>query len=529
MATKGLNDSQDSRKRMSQDNSNYNSPSELGEGKNKESEKEKIVREINKARRYLADGHTQKAIERANEAMKAVNKLFGNSAELLPCYFVLAEAFIEEGKNKKAEDYLIQAYWSIVKHDKDNKQPGEEDQNQAQMSEEDRAINKATLHKVFARLYTAKDQTDKAMDHITEGIYLDTKRFGPEDINVSLSYYTIANIFAKQGKIIEAQIYYAKAVELWYRFLKNFFKSEGQIEEPDEILYKQASSMLKNIEMSYLNYQREGKEIQEEALIELNYTMSMLYRLMNDDGLSMEYAKTLAKLMYDKYGELHKKYLSMQRLLPYNFAYDQDFQKPQQGYLMQNDDRFNDSHHHPVFDDNSMVQPNNKYQNEHEQYSVDHDSPARGHHEEHHHHHHEEHHENHSRHHEEYKANQEEEAPRENEIAEGQAERSGEHAEGHSVHVSEGKGGQGEVEQEQVNNEGEDLGQENGIQGGEEGQGEYIPMAEGEEQVEGQGEDGIQGEGEGEAQEEAQVEGEGGDQPADGEANGENEGEAAQE
>ena len=130
--------------------------------------------------------------------------------------------------------------------------------------------------------------------------------------------------------------------------------------------------------MAYLNYQRDGKEIQEEALIELNYTMALLYRLMNDDALSIEYARTLARLMLDKYGELHKKYLSMQRLLPYNFSYDPDFQKPQQGYLMHNEDpdpmRLNDSH--PVFDDNSMVQPNSKMHQDYD--SVDHEQQSPG-------------------------------------------------------------------------------------------------------------------------------------------------------
>lgn len=57
MATKGLDDSRDRRERGSHDNSAYNS--EMGDGKGKETDKDRIYNEINKARRYLADGHTQ--------------------------------------------------------------------------------------------------------------------------------------------------------------------------------------------------------------------------------------------------------------------------------------------------------------------------------------------------------------------------------------------------------------------------------------------------------------------------------------
>ena len=41
-----------------------------------------------------------------------------DSIELLPAYFVLAEANINLGgtKLKKAEEFLIAAYWNLLKH-----------------------------------------------------------------------------------------------------------------------------------------------------------------------------------------------------------------------------------------------------------------------------------------------------------------------------------------------------------------------------------------------------------------------------
>ena len=55
------------------------------------------------------------------------NKVFGeNSIELLPAYFVLAEANICMGTTrlKKAEEFLIAAYWNLLKFTSDDSEKG---------------------------------------------------------------------------------------------------------------------------------------------------------------------------------------------------------------------------------------------------------------------------------------------------------------------------------------------------------------------------------------------------------------------
>lgn len=54
-------------------------------------------------------------------------KVFGeNSIELLPAYFVLAEANICMGgtRLKKAEEFLIAAYWNLLKFTSDDGEKG---------------------------------------------------------------------------------------------------------------------------------------------------------------------------------------------------------------------------------------------------------------------------------------------------------------------------------------------------------------------------------------------------------------------
>ena len=82
------------------------------------------------------------------------NKIFGeNSIELLPAYFILAEANINMGGSrlKKAEEFLIAAYWNLLKFDSDENEKG--GQEEALVTPEEKERYRASLHKNFGRLF----------------------------------------------------------------------------------------------------------------------------------------------------------------------------------------------------------------------------------------------------------------------------------------------------------------------------------------------------------------------------------------
>jgi hypothetical protein len=78
------------------------------------------------------------------------------SIELLPAYFVLAEANICLGGSrlKKAEEFLIAAYWNLLKFtsEENEKGGGSED---ALVSKKEIEQYRAWLHKTFGRLFLA--------------------------------------------------------------------------------------------------------------------------------------------------------------------------------------------------------------------------------------------------------------------------------------------------------------------------------------------------------------------------------------
>ena len=86
------------------------------------------------------------------------NKIFGeNSIELLPAYFVLAEANICMGASrlKKAEEFLIAAYWNLLKYTSDENEKGGDTKGQEDVlvTKDEIERYRASLHKTFGRLF----------------------------------------------------------------------------------------------------------------------------------------------------------------------------------------------------------------------------------------------------------------------------------------------------------------------------------------------------------------------------------------
>lgn len=143
-----------------------------------------------------------------------------NSIELLPAYFLLAEAKILMGNLKKAEEFLIAADWNLLKQTSDEGDKNNEDT----VDEEDIKSYEASLHKTFALLFFA--QTEKrpealprALDELTEAILLESQRHGPEDIHMCSSYFLLGQLFLKDQAEIKAKAFFQKIVQILKTFI----------------------------------------------------------------------------------------------------------------------------------------------------------------------------------------------------------------------------------------------------------------------------------------------------------------------
>lgn len=135
---------------------------------------------------------------------KITDRTFGeNSIELLPAYFILAEANICLGgtRLKKAEEFLIAAYWNLLKSTSDENEKGGASGNEnALVDKKEIETYTANLHKTFGRLFLAQNRPEaepQALDELTKGIYKECKEFGPESYHLCSSYFYMGELFKK--------------------------------------------------------------------------------------------------------------------------------------------------------------------------------------------------------------------------------------------------------------------------------------------------------------------------------------------
>lgn len=181
------------------------------------------------------------------------NKAFGeNSIELLPAYFVLAEANICMGgaRLKKAEEFLIAAYWNLLKFTSEDNDKGAVPED-ALVTKEELETYKASLHKTFGRLFLAQNRPGaikQALDELTQGIYLECIEHGPESIYLCSSYYYMGELFKKEGSVQKARNFYQKIIHIWKMFIieKDFNEMEDfHYSTIEDIYYEEAHEHLK--------------------------------------------------------------------------------------------------------------------------------------------------------------------------------------------------------------------------------------------------------------------------------------------
>lgn len=95
----------------------------------KENGKNQISKAVDQAKRLIINGQIDEASRLVYDTMWGTiqSKIFlEGSIELLPAYFVLAEANICHGGSrlKKAEEFLIAAHWNLLKHDSEESEKG---------------------------------------------------------------------------------------------------------------------------------------------------------------------------------------------------------------------------------------------------------------------------------------------------------------------------------------------------------------------------------------------------------------------
>ena len=165
--------------------------------------KTEINKAVQEAKEMIIQGQVEQAnthvYRKMNETIQG-NVFKENSIELLPAYFMLAEANICMGGSrlKKAEEFLIAAYWNLLKFTSDENDKGGSDSEyeDALVSDQEIKRYRANLQVNFGRLFLARQgDNKKALKELTEGIYLQSLLDQPESPYMCSSYYYLGNLY----------------------------------------------------------------------------------------------------------------------------------------------------------------------------------------------------------------------------------------------------------------------------------------------------------------------------------------------
>lgn len=209
------------------------------------------------ARQYMINEEFERAHRETYSIMyeQITSKIFAeNALELLPAYFILAEANIGMGRTKKAEEFLIAAKWNLLKSKNDNKDDKSRAGDDSLLDQAEIIRFEAMLNRMFGKLFMATNNP-KAIDEMTLGIYRDSEEFGPEHIELSSSYFNMGQLFYMREEPDKAKAFYLKICDIWKKYVlqeqeeenqANFENTELLVTEAYKHLYEVSSFLERN-------------------------------------------------------------------------------------------------------------------------------------------------------------------------------------------------------------------------------------------------------------------------------------------
>ncbi len=107
--------------------------------------------------------------------------------ELVPAYLLLAEANLGLKRFKVAEEFLLYANWSVLKHPDCSHQL------------------KSHLYRNFGKLYASQGRYAEALKQLANDVYYSSLESGPEHIDTAGGYFYMADVFLTQANAAPPQ------------------------------------------------------------------------------------------------------------------------------------------------------------------------------------------------------------------------------------------------------------------------------------------------------------------------------------
>eukprot|EP00761_Pharyngomonas_kirbyi_P014600 gb/GECH01014630.1/.p1 GENE.gb/GECH01014630.1/~~gb/GECH01014630.1/.p1 ORF type:complete len:320 (+),score=83.39 gb/GECH01014630.1/:1-960(+) len=259
-------------------------------GLERSKEKDRLEEEIleilisceSEAERLLKDGNSENAFSASMRCLKLKKSYYGpRSLELVSVHFLLAKSAQYLKRFDQAQEFLAMANWAIIQ----NPNCGDD--------------LRAELHQTYGVLYSAQDDTKKALHHLAKSSYYYSLMYGPEHIMSSFGYFNIGNVLASAGKLTQANDFHVRVVDIWYNHLHSCLIRKESVEpsDPEELGKEKGHDATKMLER-ILEIMEDRYGDQEITCGKAYLVMGLYYKWVGND--------MLAKNSLDKAYEIHE-------------------------------------------------------------------------------------------------------------------------------------------------------------------------------------------------------------------------------
>ncbi|KAE8593097.1 hypothetical protein XENTR_v10018978 [Xenopus tropicalis] len=228
---------------------------------------------LKEAQKHLYGGRHADVIPAAMHSLSFTIDVFGlATVELVPAYLILAEANIGLGHLPQAEEYLSQAYWTVLK-----------------TTDCSNAI-RSKLHRNLGLLYSAKGEFEESLRHFSNDVYFASETAGTNHMSVTGGYFHMANIFFRQNKMDIADSLYTEVTDIWHAHLSKLLnvhvnessRSMSSLEKDQENLDENQEAEALQILSAICDIREQAPKKDPAKIMHILHTLTMLHFIAMD-------------------------------------------------------------------------------------------------------------------------------------------------------------------------------------------------------------------------------------------------------
>ncbi|XP_043981988.1 zinc finger MYND domain-containing protein 12 isoform X1 [Gambusia affinis] len=228
------------------------------------------------AQSKLSEGKHEEALPAAHCCLQTSIDLYGpNTIQLVPAYILLAEANMGLGNLSVVAELLSQAEWAVLK----NPELGASIQQQ--------------LHRSLAHFHTSAGNLETALFHFANDIYFACEEYGLDSSATTKGYFLIADVFARQGRMLVVHSLYCEVAERWHKHLSSLLEAH-QKHADSSVSFYEKSQRIEMEEMLRVMLEFEQKQSRRDSnhIALIAHNLAMLWFVNGDLHKAWDFGRT---------------------------------------------------------------------------------------------------------------------------------------------------------------------------------------------------------------------------------------------